>query len=165
MCNCRAYCLRLQKIWFFPLVWDYDGCVRLFSRPCLTALWSPWLFLLSTDFLAQFWHDKMSCSHSTHTWLKVKHHPPIRDHWFIKIPMYHISICVVCSIVYINIHIICRIESLPALDHLRLSRELFFVTSPCNINKQRSEFQINFKCASLTFGHLETERRKWNVKQ
>ena len=32
------------------------------------------------------------------------------------------------------------------------------VTSPCNINKQQSEFQINFKCASPTFGHLETEK-------
>ena len=35
---------------------------------------------------------------------------------------------------------------------------------PCNINKQRSEFQINFKCASLTFGQLETERRTWKTK-
>ena len=119
------YCVRLDKIWFFPLVWDYDRYVReafdigedgtgkhwncaidfirlwvlfmfllipyfrmlddigktssLFSRPCSTALWSPRLFLLSTDFLAQFWHDEMSCSHRTHTWLNVKHHPPMVD--------------------------------------------------------------------------------------
>ena len=28
----------------------------------------------------------------------------------------------------------------------------------CNINEQRSEFQIKFKCASVTFGHLEPRR-------
>ena len=123
--HCRVSYLRVEKIWFFPLVWDYDRCVReafdigedgtrkhgdctidfmglwvlfmfllilyfrilddlgktssLFSRPCSTALWSPRLFLLSTDFLAQFWHDKISCSHRTHTWLNVKHHPPMVD--------------------------------------------------------------------------------------
>ena len=40
-----------------------------------------------------------------------------------------------------------------------------WLSFPCNINKQRSEFQINFKCASLTFGQLETERRTWKTKQ
>ena len=38
-------------------------------------------FLLSTDFLALFSHDNMSCSHSTCTWLNLKNHPPIRFHY------------------------------------------------------------------------------------
>ena len=139
--HCRVSYLRVEKIWFFPLVWDYDRCVReafdigedgtrkhgdctidfmglwvlfmfllilyfrilddlgktssLFSRPCSTALWSPRLFLLSTDFLAQFWHDKISCSHRTHTWLNVKHHPPMVDQ------ISHLShLYVVCSTGY-----------------------------------------------------------------
>ena len=183
--------MRLDKIWLFPLVWDYDHCVReafdigedgtgkhrncaidfirlwvlfmfllilyfrilddiaktssLFSRPCSTSLWSARLFLLSTDFLAQFWHDKISCSHSTHTWLNVKHHPPMVDQ------ISHVShLDEVCSEILVYYMSDCKP---PGSSSLAVITWISFVTSPCNINKQRSEFRINFNCASPTFGH------------
>ena len=83
--NCAIDFIRLWVLFMFLLIPyfrmldDIGKTSSPFSRPCSTALRSPRLFLLSTDFLAQFWHDEMSCSHSTHTWLNVKHHPPMVD--------------------------------------------------------------------------------------
>ena len=63
---------------YFRLLHDIGKSASLFSS---ISLWSLWVFLHSTDFLAQFSHEKMSCSHSTRTWLNVKNHPPVRDHY------------------------------------------------------------------------------------
>ena len=41
-------------ILYFRMLDDSGKTASLFSRPCPLALLSPWLFLLSTDFLAQF---------------------------------------------------------------------------------------------------------------
>ena len=82
--NCRigSTCLwvlfMFLLVLYFRLFHDIGKSASLFSS---ISLWCPWVFLLSTDFLAQFSHEKMSCSHSTRTWLNVKNHPPVRDHY------------------------------------------------------------------------------------
>ena len=107
--------------------------------------------LLSTGFLAQFTHDKMNCSRSTCTWLNVKNHPRIRDNYQAD-QNHHISHLFSsgsCDFVHF------LLQSLQALHHLRIFGELFSVTS-LSMQPQKSggvSFKMNFKCASLTFGH------------
>ena len=57
----------------------------------------------------------------------MKHHPPIRDHWLIKPPVYHISIYVVGSIVYE--YILC-IASLQAMIRSKPMGKKILVVSP-----------------------------------
>ena len=78
---------------------------------CFTCLWVLFMFLLCLYFrlddigksasllssisvwspcLAQFSHEKMSCSHSRGTWLNVRNQPPVRDHYQVD-QSYHVS--------------------------------------------------------------------------
>ena len=78
-------CLRVLFMFllvpYFRLLDDVGRYWQVGKLVSSISLWSPWLFLLSTDFLAQFSHEKMSCSHGTCTCFNVKNHPPVRDHY------------------------------------------------------------------------------------
>ena len=117
----------------------------MLSRPCSISLWSPWLFLLSTHFLAQFPHDKMSCSHSMCTWLNVKDHPLIRSlagrSKLPRITVSHLFLSGICNFCT------CFIASLRALLHCVI---------PCGVHatsKKAAEWVSN------QF-HLEPGRRR-----
>ena len=73
----------------------------------------------------------------------------------IKIIMYHISLLMECVIF---VHVLLQASRLfitcGYLVNLFFCDFSFHATS----KKQRSEFQINFKCASVMFGHLEPGR-------
>ena len=175
----------MEKIWFFPLVWDYDRCVReafdigedgtrkhrdctichrfhgsLGSFPVLANsvlqncgwYWQDvkpvfktvfYCFVISAAlfafdrFSAQFWHDEMSCSHRTHAWLNVKHHPPMVDQ------ISHLShLYVVCSTGYC-LASICRIANLQALHRLRLSRVFLWL-----LHATSTSNKVSFKSIS-----------------
>ena len=114
---------------YFRMLDDVRKPESLFWRPCSISLWSPWLSLLSTDFLAQFSHDKMSCRHSTCTWLNMKKHPAIR-HYYQVDQNYHVShLFKVMASMYNTYVCTCFMASLQAFDHLLLFGELVFVTS------------------------------------
>ena len=111
-------------------------CVWHVSRPCSTRvlffLWSLWLFLLWTDFLTQF--STRWVAVTTRTWLNVKNHPPIRDHYPVE-QNYHVS-----NLYSIFIHVFCKP---PGSSSLAVIWWFFFVTSPSMQHQRAAEWISN----------------------
>ena len=104
-------------ILYFRMLDDISKTASLFSRPCSIALWSPWLFFC---FPPIFLH-----SSDITRWVDQNFH--VSHLYLIK------SILVDIFMWY------CK----PPGSSLAVIPWTFFVTSPCNIHKQRSEFQIS----------------------